>query len=313
MQANLHPWEHSLLNLAYEAHRAHGPGVQVQVDQELLEAAYGYCAEVTRNNSRSFHLASAFLPQEKRRAVRALYAFCRVTDDIVDHAQGDSGLEMLEAWRKRLSAATPPSDDLVALAWADARARYGVPWRLGEQLIDGVARDTVQNRYDSFEELAAYSYGVASTVGLMSMHVIGFSGPQAIPHAIKLGVALQLTNILRDVAEDFRNGRIYLPRDEMGAFGVTEEMIGEGIVTPEWREFMRFQIDRNRRLYAEAAPGISMLARDGRLAIAAASDLYRGILTEIERMDYNNLNRRAHVSGARKLRLLPRSWWRSRR
>lgn len=307
-----HAWERTLLDLAYEALHVDAPTATMSFDQTLLEQSYRQCESITAVNSRSFHLASRLLPAEKRRAARALYAFCRVSDDIVDRAQGDAQ-EQLSVWRRRATAAHPPLDDLVAIAWADARLRFNVPIRYAEQLIDGVARDFQQVRYDTFEELAAYCYGVASTVGLMSMHIIGFSGTEAIPYAIKLGVALQMTNILRDVGEDWRADRVYLPREELDQYGLTDEDLAAGVVTERWREFMRFQIARNRRLYEEARPGIAMLNPDGRFAIGAAADLYRGILDEIERNGYDNFGRRAVVPTPRKLRMLPSIWWRSTR
>ncbi len=173
---------------------------------------------------------------------RALYAFCRVTDDVVDRPVGDPAVGLADGATRALSF-SPPTDDLVAVAWADARVRFAIPQHYAEQLISGVGRDLYQNRYESFEDLAAYSYGVASTVGLMSMHITGFTDKHAIPYAVKLGVALQITNILRDVAEDWRNGRLYLPRQELWAFGLSEADLTAGIVTDKWREFMRFQID----------------------------------------------------------------------
>jgi phytoene synthase len=175
-----------------------------------------------------------------------------------------------------------------------------------------VARDLRQKRYQTFEELTAYAYGVASTVGLMSMHIIGYSGAEALPYAIKLGVALQITNILRDVGEDWRAGRIYLPLEELAAFGLTDADVAAGRVDERWRSLMRFQIARNRRLYAEAMPGIKMLNSDGRFAVAAAGELYRAILGEIEAHDYDVFDRRAHVGAWGKLRRLPGIWWRSR-
>jgi phytoene synthase len=305
MHAEIYPWETALLSLAYEAHQSHAHGDEIKLDAPQLEEAYALCNGLTLANSRSFHMASALLPQEKRKAVRALYAFCRVTDDIVDNADSeDGGLAALEAWRQRTMLGSPPADDLVAVAWADARH--------AEQLLDGVARDTVQTRYSTFDDLAAYSYGVASTVGLMSMHIIGYQGAEAIPYAIKLGVALQLTNILRDVGEDWRRGRVYLPQEELAAFGIHEEEIGEGKISPRWRDFMRFQIARNRRLYDEAHDGIALLNADGRFAIGAAAGLYRGILTNIERHNYDNLSRRAYVNAGRKVGMLPGIWFRSR-
>jgi phytoene synthase len=243
--------------------------------------------------------------------VRALYAFCRVTDDIVDHPDGDVEAKLRE-WRKKSLAPIATRDDLVTIAWTDTRSRYRIPVRYAEQLVEGVARDIHQTRYRTFEELTTYCYGVASTVGLMAMHIIGFEGP-AVPYAIKLGVALQLTNILRDVGEDLRAGRVYLPQDELLAYGLSEADLEAGCVDDRWRSFFRFQIDRNRQLYAEARPGIGFLSADGRLAIASASDVYSAILDDIEDHDYDVFRRRAHVSAGEKVRRLIGLWWHNRR
>lgn len=309
-------WELPLLSRAQEVYREAyhslaAPDGQPAGDGQLRRAAYEHCARLTAVHSRSFHMASALLPPAKRRAARALYAFCRVSDDIVDESR-EQAAPKLAAWRARVLAPSPAADDLVALAWGDARARYGVPQEYAEQLLDGVGRDLQQQRYETFAELATYCYGVASTVGLMSMHIVGFTGPEAIPYAVKLGVALQLTNILRDVGEDWRAGRLYLPREELAAFGLTEDDLAAGRVDDRWRSFMRFQIRRTRRLYAEAWPGIGLLHADGRLAIAVAAGVYRAILDDIEAHDYDVFRRRAHVTTWGKLRLLPGLWWRSR-
>ncbi len=312
-------WEAPLLILAHDALnelvKPTLPASQLY-NHKLLEASYQLCAEITAEHSRSFYMASGLYPPDKRRAARALYAFCRITDDIVDEADENEGpervSERLEAWRQRSLSPNPPRDDLVAVAWHDARTRYHVPEKYGEQLFDGVMSDLHKRRYETFDELAEYAYGVASTVGLMSMHITGFVGKEAIPYAVKLGVALQLTNILRDVAEDWRNGRVYLPKDELRAFGLDEDDLARGVVTNRWRAFMQFQITRNRRLYQEASPGIGLLARDGRFAIAAAAELYMGILDDIRDNDYDVFSRRAYVSTAEKLGRLPKVWWRSR-
>ena len=198
------------------------------------------------------------------------------------------------------------------MAWSAARARYRVPERYAEQLVDGVARDLHQSRYETFADLAGYAYGVASTVGLMSMHIIGFSGAESIRYAVKLGVALQLTNILRDVGEDWRRGRLYLPLAELAHFGLTEADIAGRRVDNRWRAFMQFQIARNRALYEEAQPGIALLAADGRFAISAAALFYRAILDDIEAHDYNVFDRRAYIGRWSKLSMLPQIWWRSR-
>lgn len=305
-------WEHALLALAHEARTAaSAPVTRPFTGVQHLDRAYAYCAELTARHSRSFHLASGLLPPDKRRAARALYAFCRVTDDIVDRPGGGAARQ-LAAWRARALSPEPPAGDLVALAWADTRLRYHIPTRYAEQLCDGVARDLVQTRYAAFEDLAAYAYGVASTVGLMSMHIIGYAGRHALPYAIKLGVALQLTNILRDVGEDWRAGRVYLPAEELDLFGISDADLAAGRVDDRWRAFMRYQIERNRYLYAEAWPGIAMLHADGRRAITAAAMLYRAILVDIEAHDYDVFSRRAHVGTARKLLSLPAIWWSAR-
>lgn len=305
-------WEHNLLSLAFEARRsAVAPAIRTTADANLLDRAYAFCDSVASTYSRSFYLATRLLPGEKRRAIRALYAFCRVTDNIVDCPTGQPQ-ESLAAWRRKALSPEPPLDDRVATAWADTRRRYRIPPRYVEQLIEGVTRDLKQNRYGTFEEVATYAYGVASTVGLMSMHIIGYSGAEALPYAIKLGVALQVTNILRDVAEDWQMGRVYLPSDELAAYGLTEKDIAAGRVDERWRAFMRFQIERNRRLYDEAWRGIAMLNPDGRFAVAAAGKLYRAILDDIEAHEYDVFSRRAHVSAWGKVRTLPEIWWRNR-
>jgi phytoene synthase len=222
-------------------------------------------------------------------------------------------LARLEAWRRRALSNDPHEEGPVALAWADTRARYRIPVEYAAQLIDGVAQDIHITRYVTFADLAEYAYSVASTVGLMAMHIVGFSGEEAIPSAVKLGIALQLTNILRDVGEDWCSGRLYLPLDELDAFGLSETDVAEGNVDHRWRALMRFQIARNRRLYAEALPGIAMLDPDGRFAIAAAAELYRAILDDVEAHDYDVFAHRSHVGRWGKLRRLPGIWWRARR
>jgi phytoene synthase len=310
MTALLYEWENPLLSLAQQKAPRPAPA-PLTADEMMLESAYTYCTEVTAVNSRSFFLASRLLPAPQRRAVRALYAFCRTTDDIVDNAGGDI-TAALEAWRFRAFHSCDHSHDPVPTAWRDAAAHYGVPHIYAEQLVDGVARDLTQTRYDTFAELAEYAYGVASTVGLMSMHIIGFDSEEALPYAVRLGVALQMTNILRDVAEDWRRGRLYLPREEMYDFGLTCSDIEAGVVTDKWRRFMSFQITRNRRLYQEAWPGIRMLHPSGRLAIAAAAEFYARILDDIETHDYDVFTRRAHVGAWGKLRRVPGLWWQTR-
>ena len=309
-------WEIPLKAKAYAGLRREEPFDVAYLSENLpaisgeLETAYRFCTEMTYEHSRTFYVASSLLPTMEKRAMRALYAFCRMSDDIVDTATVDP-TPALRAWEQRAFQLNPPATDLIAVAWADARTRYQIPQSYGRQLLEGVSCDLTKNRYDTFAELASYCYGVASTVGLMAMHITGFNGQQAIPYAIKLGVALQLTNILRDVGEDWRIGRFYLPLEELQQFDLTEADIEAGIVDDRWRAFMRFQIERTRRLYEESLPGIAMLSRQGRFAVAAAAELYRAILLDIEANDYNNFTYRAHLSKRQKLSRLPGIYWRA--
>lgn len=310
---HVQPWEVRLLAWAEEAFHSHTHNALIKTDSHTLAKAYHYCAHITRQHSRTFYMASALLPPDKRQAARALYAFCRITDDIVDRAEGQNCLERLNQWRLEILGAPPAPQSLIGVAWADTQARFRIPHGYALQLIDGVARDLNHTTYQTFDELAEYAYGVASTVGLMVMHIMGFSGADALPYAIRLGVALQVTNILRDVGEDWRNGRLYLPQEELKAFGIEVADIAKGHIDERWRNFMRFQIARNRQLYAEARPGIRLLDKDGRFAIMAAADLYEAILNDIEAHDFDVFHRRAHTSVIGKLRRLPFIWWRSKR
>lgn len=315
MAVQAHGWERRLIDLAQEALESQiAAALHGIYDDDDLAVSYRACEQITKSHSRTFLMASGLLPRDKQRGARALYAFCRVCDNLVDAPQveGDP-LEALERWRSQVLHVQSADDDPVAVAWADTRMRYKIPWRYAEQLIAGVAQDTEKNRYQTFDELAEYCYGVASTVGLMAMHIIGFQDSRAIPYAVKLGVALQLTNILRDVGEDWRIGRLYLPLEELAAFGLAEQDIAAGVVNDSWRSLMQFQIARTRQLYDEALPGVALLEKDGRFAITAAAQLYRAILDDIERHDYDVFGRRSHVTTWGKLQRLPGIWSLSKR
>jgi len=275
---------------------------------ETLQTSYKYCSKVTAIHSKSFYMASGLLPFEKRKAIRALYAFCRTTDDIID-LQGKQGEPELHLWRRHGLSSNPRANDPVSIAWADTRQKFKIPNGYAHQLIDGVANDIHHDGYENFNELADYCYGVASTVGLMSMHVIGFTTKSAIRYAVKLGVALQLTNILRDIAEDYKLGRVYLPQDELRRYGITERHFKEGIVDDNWKAFMKFQIERTRSIYDQAWPGIALLHPDGQLSIAAAATFYRGILGKIEENDFDVYKSRACLGKWSKLRMLPKLWY----
>lgn len=268
-----------------------------------LEDAYRICTQITRTHSRSFFMSSQFLPAEKRQAIRALYALCRTTDDLVDQSGGDPE-RSLARWVALLHAPEPPQNDPVLLAWADTARRYEVPQPLVNELLAGVAMDLTVSRYATFDDLWLYCYRVASVVGLLSMHIVGYrQGAQ--PYAVSLGIALQITNILRDVGEDAARGRIYLPQEDLARFDLCDDDILHGRRDERFRALMRFEIERSHTLYEESWPGMALLSADSRFAIGAAAQVYRGILGKIVANDFDVFTRRAHLSLGEKLWVLP--------
>jgi phytoene synthase len=274
--------------------------------------AYLVARDITRDASKSFYLSTLLLPRHKRRAIQALYGFLRTTDNIVDDGGPGATLVALESWRVRSRRPAEEQDHPVLLAWADMRDRCGVPQALAEELIDGVAMDLTIRRYETFAALERYCYCVASTVGLMCMHIVGCTDehPAAVsnatPYAIQLGLAMQLTNILRDIGEDARAGRIYLPLDELCDAGYSERDLLAGKITPAFRRLMEDQIARAQSFYDASQRGIALLHPDSRFAIASAAAIYRGILPKIVANDYDVFTRRAHLTLRQKLWLLPR-------
>ncbi len=282
-----------------------------------IERAFELCTEITRDHSKSFFFSTGFLPAEKRKAIRAFYAFCRTTDDTVDVlAQSDAEARPhLDAWRRSARLACAEQDNPVLAAWSLTRDAYDVPQRFVEELIDGCEMDLSIKRYETWDQLQHYCYCVASTVGLISMHIIGVNNDDDVllnrsrQPAISLGIALQLTNILRDVGEDLGRNRIYLPQEDLRRFGVSEDDLRAGVVTDRFRALMRFEIERTHALYEDSMPAIGNLKPDGRVAVGAAIMLYRGILDKIVQNDYDVFNKRAFVGTAEKLQRMPAIIW----
>jgi 15-cis-phytoene synthase len=272
----------------------------------LVPATVGWarCEDIARTHGRTFYLASRCLAPAARRAALATYAFCRIADDIVDTA-GETGPEFAAAALARWAEEVEHPRDPVALAFAETRARFGVPVQPVYDLLTGIRMDLTPRRYASWPDLREYCYHVAGTVGLMVAPILGSRDPRALTHAANLGIAMQLTNILRDVAEDAALGRLYLPLDEIADFGCEPEAILAGRPSGRFADLIAFQIARARILYADARLGIPMLSPSGRLTTLMASRLYAGILTEIEALGYDVFRQRAHVSSARKVRALP--------
>ncbi len=271
-----------------------------------LHEAYLACQHNIRQHSKSFFLSTQFLPIEQRRAVRTLYAFCRTTDDTVDMATDDPARALAE-WVRQVQSPAPPLHHPVLLAWYDTRRRYHLPDTLVNELLAGVAMDLTMHRYATFADLWLYCYRVASVVGLLSMGIIG-SASGAEPYAIKLGVALQLTNILRDVGEDARRGRVYLPQEDLECFGLCGDDILAGVQDARFRALMEAQIARTQQLYAESWAGIVLLPPECRLAVGVAAGVYRGILDKVVVNRYDVYSKRAHLTFREKLALLPGIW-----
>jgi phytoene synthase len=267
-----------------------------------LGDAYIACRAITRHHSKSFFLATRLLPAAKRRAMEALYAFCRTSDDTVDMSL--DGADGLARWVALIQRPWPPVDQPVLVAWDDACLHYDLPFDLVRELLAGVAMDLSVQRYETFAELWVYCYRVASVVGLLSMRIIGYQ-PGAESYAIRLGIALQLTNILRDVGEDGQRGRIYLPLEDLRRFKISESEVLNGVNDRRFQALMRFQIERAEALYRASWPGILLLNPDGQLAVAAAALLYRGILGKIVANDFDVFTQRAHLSTGEKLMMLP--------
>jgi 15-cis-phytoene synthase len=261
------------------------------------------CARVTRENGRSFYLASRLLPAARRRAILAAYAYCRIADDIVDQADVD-GVDQarrhLMDWGHQLRHPVHP----VAIAFAAARQQYEIPDEPVEHLLHGIASDLIPADLEDWHDLERYCYLVAGTVGLMVAPILGCKDRGALSHAAELGIAMQLTNILRDVAEDAAMGRLYLPREELAWYGVSGEAVLAGVPEPGFREFMIFQVGRARLLYASALLGVPALCLSGRATTLAAARLYHGILDRIEAADYDVFAGRAIVPGRQRARIM---------
>ena len=267
------------------------------VGEARLASCYLACREITRIHSKTFYLSSLFLSAAKRRAVWAVYAYCRTADDIVDRiAPARERLDAIDAWEHQLEAAyCGRATDPIFVAFADAARRHGIPIDPALGLLRGARMDVTIQRYETYDELCEYCYLVASTVGLLVMPILGTLAPDAASYGVALGRAMQMTNILRDVGEDARMGRIYLPGEDLRRFGCAESTILGGVVDPSFEALMRFEIDRVRAMYREAAAGIDLLAPESRYTVRLALSLYRGILDRIELNGYDVFRRRAYV------------------
>jgi len=301
-----------------DAQFAFGDAAMLQRRDELLAESYEACRVITKVYAKTFYFGTKFFDEDKRKAVWAVYAWCRRTDDIVDKPRKETGSlrSELSQWGTRLRDVWKgQAHDLIDLALVDTVRKYpSLKIEPFEDMIKGMVMDLDQNRFETFEELYVYCYRVAGTVGLMMMPIMGTAEgctyEEALEPALALGVALQLTNILRDVGEDRVRQRIYLPQEDLARFGVTEAALLKGVRDERYVSLLKFQIDRAREWYKRAEDGIPMLAKDAQLPIRASLDMYSSILNKIEENGYDNFNKRAYTAKWEKLAMLPRAWLR---
>lgn len=281
--------------------------------QDEIDESYRRCEQITARWARSFYFASRFLPRDKKRAVFALYDYCRFADNLVDE-RGDRPLVAVHADIAALAATVRYMHDGVPpaephwLALYDTLRRYPVPLAPMLDLLNGVTMDLEPVAIADFPTLLRYCHQVAGGVGLMMGPILGASSSEFDELGANLGVAMQLTNVLRDVDEDLRTGRLYLPATELHDWGISREELEARRMTPRLREFIKFQVDRARSYFQSADPILSLFPDDGsRLTVRLLQQTYAGILEEIERQEYDIFAGRAHVPFRRKLLILGRA------
>jgi len=293
-----------------------------------LDQAYEICRKETQQWAKTFYLGTLLLPQEKRKAIWAIYVWCRRTDEIMDSVEAstksqDELSDNLDEWEentKNVFKGNIKSElDSVLL---DTIEKYPQSIQPYLDMIDGQRMDLNKFRYKDFDELKLYCYRVAGTVGLMTQNVMGIDSaytsapwsamPDPSEAAIALGIANQLTNILRDVGEDRQRGRIYLPQVDIEKFNYSEEELLQGKINNQWKSLMNFQLTRAREWFQKSEDGIKWLSSDARWPVWTSLRLYRGILDSIERLDYDVFNNRAFVKNSVKALEIPISFLISR-
>jgi len=276
---------------------------------DLLTQSYEECKRLNALHGKTYYLATLLLPAKKRPPVHALYGFARYADEIVDDLAStlsdEEKAEELRNWGSQVISdlRQGKSNDLIGRALVDTVTRYSIPLDYFEAFMKSMEMDLTVTRYNNYEELMTYVYGSAVVIGLEMLPILGYSDPRAIEAATALGTAFQLANFIRDIDEDIDRGRIYMPLDELERFGVSEAMLLNRKLTPEIAEAIKFQIARVRELQAVADAGIKYLDPISRPCIRAASELYCGIVDEIEANGYDIFTKRATTSKWRRFRV----------
>jgi phytoene synthase len=277
-----------------------------------LEESYALCDKVTAERARNFHFAFSVLPKERYKSICALYAFTRTADDLSDdESDSRKALENSRVWREAFDAALAgdASAHPIMPAVADTFKRYSIPPVYMYELITGTEMDARQNRYEKWEDTYLYCYRVASVIGLMTIHVFGFDDPRAIPLAEKMGIAFQMTNILRDVKEDAERGRIYLPLEDLRRHDIDEQTMLLGQDSPKMRKLVEFETNRALECYEDGQALIPLIYAESRDALGSLVAIYKRLLEEIKRRDYDVFSKRVSLSSAEKLSLAAGMAW----
>ena len=316
------------------------PAIKRSADPESLKRSYDFCREIAKSRAKNFYYSFIVLPAERRRAMCAVYAFMRYCDDIVDEEAGEADKEnRLNACRENLDRAydgspadayggttadayggttagayggSPDDGSGMLPAFRDTVERFDIPRSYFDAIIDGAQMDLTVTRYATFEDLYQYCYRVASAVGLVCIHIFGFNGAEAKKYAESCGIAFQLTNILRDLREDAEMSRIYLPQEDLDAFGYPEEHLRSGRLDDSFRRLMEFQVERARSYYDAALPLLPLVQSSSRACLAAMIGIYRACLEEIPRRQYDVYSQRIGLSPWKKISITARALIRRR-
>lgn len=293
------------------------------VTDAALRDSYLECRRLNAKHGKTYFLATRLLPLAKRPYVHALYGFARYADEIVDDLSSTLTPEEKRNWLTTWSAGIlkdiekGKSSDAIGLALIDTINRWQIPHHYFEAFLHSMAMDLTITEYPTYEALSEYVYGSAAVIGLEMVHILGVTKPELLEETLigakKLGIAFQLANFIRDIGEDLQRGRIYLPLDELQAFGIDKERLRSRRVDSDLKAAIAFQIHRVRELQREAEATIVNLTPQSHACIKAASELYCGIVDEVEKIDFEVFTKRAKTSTYRRLKVALPAWWQMRR
>ncbi len=293
------------------------------ITDAALRDSYLECRRLNAKHGKTYFLATRLLPLAKRPYVHALYGFARYADEIVDDLSSTLTPEEKRNWLTTWSAGIlkdiekGKSSDAIGLALIDTINRWQIPHHYFEAFLHSMAMDLTITEYPTYEALSEYVYGSAAVIGLEMVHILGVTKPELLEETLigakKLGIAFQLANFIRDIGEDLQRGRIYLPLDELQAFGIDKERLRSRRVDSDLKAAIAFQIHRVRELQREAEATIVNLTPQSHACIKAASELYCGIVDEVEKIDYEVFTKRAKTSTYRRLKVALPAWWQMQR